>query len=111
MLNISGAPAPWRTDSPLTGGLGSSYPAGTARAVDAPAGVVLQPYTTAQLEIEPNALEPLIEIHLGPGVFGRFGVHENYTDAQLKGKVFCSGEGCHSPAASCGGGARARSRR
>ena len=104
MLNISGAPAPWRTDSPLTGGLGSSYPPGTSKAVDAPAGVVLQPYTTAQLEIKPNALQPLIEIHLDPGVYGRFGVHANYTDAELKGKVFCSGEGCHSPAASCGGG-------
>ena len=104
MLNISGAPAPWRTDSPLTGGLGSSYPPGTAKAVDAPAGVVLQPYTTAQLEIQPNALEPLIQIHLGPGVYGRFGVHENYTEAELKGKVFCSGAGCTSPAASCGGG-------
>ncbi len=89
---------------PLTGGLGSSYPPGTPKAVDAPAGVVLQPYTTAQLEIKPNALQPLIEIHLDPGVYGRFGVHANYTDAELKGKVFCSGEGCHSPAASCGGG-------
>ena len=104
-LNISGAPAPWRADSPLTGGLGSSYPPGTARKISANAGVVLNPYTTAQLEIEPNALQPLIEIHLGPGVFGRFGVHENYTNAQLKGKVFCGGEGCSSPAASCGGGA------
>jgi len=105
MLNISGAPAPWRTDSPLSGGLGSSYPAGTATSVDAPYGVVLQATTTAQLEIKPNALQPLIQIHLGPGVFGRFGVHENYTNAQLKSMVFCSGEGCHSPAASCGGGA------
>ena len=34
-LNISGAPAPWRTDSPLTGGLGSSYPPGTARKISA----------------------------------------------------------------------------
>lgn len=106
MLNISGAPAPWRADSPLSGGLGSSYPPGTARKVSANAGVVLKPYTTAQLEIEPNALEPLIEIHLGPGVFGRFGVHENYTNAALKGKVFCAGTGCSSPAANCGGGAR-----
>jgi hypothetical protein len=106
MLNISGAPAPWRADSPLSGGLGSSYPPGTARTINAPAGVVLKPYTTAQLQIEPNALQPLIEIHLGPGVFGRFGVHENYTGAALKGKVFCAGTGCSSPAASCGGGAR-----
>ncbi|MGC2373802.1 MAG: hypothetical protein WA484_08005 [Solirubrobacteraceae bacterium] len=105
MLNISGAPAPWRADSPLTGGLGSSYPSGAATKIGAPAGVVLQPTTTAQFEVEPNPLQPLIEIHLGPGVFGRFGVHENYTNAQLKGKVFCAGTGCSSPAASCGGGA------
>ncbi len=104
-LNISGAPAPWRADSPLTGGLGSSYPAGTATSVDANYGVVLKPTTTAQLEIKPNPVQPLIQIHLGPGVFGRFGVHENYTNAQLKSMVFCSGEGCHSKAASCGGGA------
>ncbi len=103
-LNISGAPAPWRADSPLSGGLGSSYPPGTARSINAPYGVVLKATTTAQLEIQPNPFQPLIQIHLGPGVFGRFGVHENYTNAQLKSMVFCSGDGCHSPAASCGGG-------
>ena len=43
MFNISGAPAPWRADSPLTGGLGSSYPSGTPKKIDAPAGVVLNP--------------------------------------------------------------------
>jgi hypothetical protein len=103
-FNLPGAPAEWRADSPLTGSLGSSYPEAPVQTVDAPAGVVLEPYSTAQYEVKPNALEPLIEIHLGPDVHGRFGVHNNYVDSALKGKVFCSGEGCTSPAASCEGG-------
>jgi hypothetical protein len=102
VFNLPGASEPWTETSPLAGS--PVYPPGEPKKISATAGVVLKPYTTAQLQIEPRADEPLIQISLGHGTYGRFGVTENYVDSQLSGKVFCAGSGCTSPAASCPGG-------
>ena len=101
---LSGGPPEWRTDSPLNGSLGASYPAATPTPVYGPAGVVLKPYTTAQMEIHPRSDLPLIQIHLDDGVYARFGEHANYVDSAVSDKVYCAGSDCSSPAASCPGG-------
>jgi hypothetical protein len=93
----------WTTISPLTGSPG--YPAAIPDTIDKTGGVALKPYTTAQLKLEPPASQPLVAIHLSSGVYGRFGVTENYTDKAITDKVYCAGSGCTGAAGSCPGGA------
>jgi hypothetical protein len=95
----------WLPQSPLGGRYwpeGGSPP--TPQTVDGSAGVVLAPYSTAQLKIVPRADKPLIQISLDPGAYARFGVSENYTGKSLTDKTFCAEEECHSPPAECPAG-------
>ncbi len=96
-------PPDWTTVSPLTGSPG--YPAAIPTPIDTTGGVALKPYTTAQLKLEPPASQPLVAIHLSTGVYGRFGVSENYTDKALTDKVYCAGSSCISAPTGCPGGA------
>jgi hypothetical protein len=95
----------WLMSSPL----GSRYwpegaPPPTPQKVDGSDGVTLAPYTTAQLEIEPRADEPLIRIHFDPNSYGRFGVTQNYEGHELEKKTFCAAEECKSPKVECPSG-------
>jgi hypothetical protein len=95
----------WLMSSPL----GSRYwpegaPPPAPQKVDGSAGVTLAPYTTAQLEIEPRADEPLIRIHFDPDAYGRFGVTQNYSGHELEQKTFCAAEECKSPKVECPSG-------
>ena len=95
-------PPPWTTFSPLTGSPG--YPAAIPTTIDRTGGVVLKPYTTAQLKLEPPTSQPLVAIHLSAGVYGRFGVSENYTDNAVTDKVYCAGSSCSGVPVGCSGG-------
>ena len=94
-------PPDWTTVSPLTGS--PAYPAAIPTAIDTTGGVALKPYTTAQLKLEPPSSEPLVAIHLSPGVYARFGVSENYTDKAVSDKVYCAGT-CTAASVGCPGG-------
>jgi hypothetical protein len=92
----------WLPQSPLGARYwpeGGSPPA--PQTVDGSTGVVLAPYSTAQLKIVPRMDKPLIQISLDPGAYARFGVNENYTGKSLTDKTFCAEEECHSPPAEC----------
>jgi hypothetical protein len=94
----------WLPQSPL----GSRYwPEGSPPApqtVDGSSGVALAPYTIARLRIVPRGDKPLIQIHLDPHAYGRFGVTENYTGKSLEDKTFCAAAECSAPAAECPSG-------
>jgi hypothetical protein len=94
----------WLPQSPL----GSRYwPEGSPPApqtVDGSNGVALAPYTIARLRIVPRGDKPLIQIHLDPHAYGRFGVTENYTGKSLEDKTFCAAAECSAPAAECPSG-------
>jgi hypothetical protein len=99
----------WLMGSPL----GDRYwpegaPPPTPQKVDGSDGVVLAPYTTTQLEIEPRADEPLIRIHFDPNAYGRFGVTQNYSGHELEQKTFCAPEECKSPKAACPSGDKSK---
>ena len=99
----------WLMSSPL----GDRYwpegaPPPAPQKVDGSDGVVLAPYTTAQLEIQPRADEPLIRIHFDPNAYGRFGVTQNYTGHELEQKTFCAPEECKSPKAACPSGDKSK---
>ena len=83
----SGSPD-WRMQSPLAG---RYFPSPhQPEVVDGSSTFDLQPYSTTQLRIEPNAGEPLIEIHLDQAVHARFGVDTNYVGEAITGKTFCA---------------------
>ena len=88
-FDLEGGPTPsWRPQSPLGARYWSSSHEPTK--VDASSGVALAPYSTAQLRIEANPTEPLIEISLDPPVHGTFGVSGGYVDGAITSKLFCS---------------------